>query len=382
MIEILSNVFSPRSVQDLVLYGIAFIIILLSFSIPCIIKINQFKNKLWSIWRSFEIFLLVALLYFLFFYSIYPKIYQFDGKHIGILLPRFGGVNLSEHLGDKEFNEAMSLELTKVLTKYSEKYEIPGLDTTVQIQPISFLIENKEDALAIMKKYSANIILYGYITKREKLYTFHGYVEIKPFGFIMNVGDNSLFRVEFSYQIGQPEGVRLSFEDSTYNHLVSYSRQIINGALPLLVFHYYSYSSDISCKLIDIIPQIDTSIKNDIIAPYLLYIRAQGFNNNNQLKEALDYYTLSIEASRNYIPKDTNIQLLSIVSKIEIAFIKYEINNNIDSLAKDLEKVFMLDINDKIIIHLLSRFKKYSIEYKIHDYGVEIFLNDDSKEPP
>jgi hypothetical protein len=263
------------------LLGLIFLVSYVSF-----LKIKR-KGKQFRIFTVLLGFIISLLLYPIPIWVI-PHFQKFSNNEFGIILPRFSGADFSEHLGEKQINEAISLELKNTLMEMR-------LDTLASIRTISWVVDSRESAKIIKSRYNAKAILYGYATKLQDSYQLTGWLDVGFVGFINIVPNVDTIRVEFETSVGPK--VSIDFSGSNFN-MKNITQTFIRECLPFMIANLKYKNDEAFVSMVKSLMHYDTDFKENDLSGFLLQNAAERLERTNKLQEAIQVYALSYECFR------------------------------------------------------------------------------------
>jgi|GEM_PF-6694861 len=287
-IKLLGWAISPRTIWDLVVYGLVFAVLSTLF----FVKLGKPENRWSNALKSGSVLGAVSLLYVLSFAYIIPIFQRFPEDTAGILIARFSGHTLQENLGGQNLNEAICQTIQSLLPEYEAKMDLPGVNAAIGVRAISWEVDSEKEAASMRRKYRASAILWGSVMRLGNEAKITGGFDLEPLTFFLEGASLKGVGEVFNLSIG-PE-ISLGLSDSGYN-LPSIGRTIVNDFLPILATKVYPRQPQLAVTLIEKMPSIDSSCKYIEYGGFLLFFAAQTFDELGQADKAVEYYGISFD---------------------------------------------------------------------------------------
>lgn len=274
----LAKFISPESDFDIFINSILIAIAVILFVIFAIIfKKVRIRYILFSI--------IIGIFYYMAFIWIIPSINSFQTAKVGIIISRFSGSLLEEHLGDKRFNEVLETNLRHILA-------LRRLDTLVLVKATSMKATNKDEAQKIKDRYNADIVIWGEIIKLKDNANLLIFVNPGNMSFVCARPDKEL--MEISVNMKYSENYDISFSDTIYN-IQQILDTIIDVSLIDIAAEISSFDLYTCEEILLSIPLLSEKLKNRASEPFILQQVAFASARRGDTIKALTLYSNSFK---------------------------------------------------------------------------------------
>jgi len=247
--------------------------------------------KIFATWKVFKIWIpiLIFISTFIILYpirvSIIPCFQKFSDDEFGIMFPRFSGVDLSDHLGEKRINEEICLLL-------ANKLEIMRLDSLTSLKVISWIVDNNKNAEKMKIKYNAGAIFYGNAIKLRDSYQLEAWLDVGIIGFIYTIPNVDTIRVEFDTRTGPK--LLVKFTDQGHN-LENIIQTFIRDCLPFMTAKIRYRNEEIFLSMVKLLNQYDKNFEENELSGFLYQGAANLLEKEGEIDEAMEFYALSFD---------------------------------------------------------------------------------------
>lgn len=283
LIRFIARAIYPESAADLVIYSMVIFILVAG---ACY-KLGGFSPKM-RLRKLVPIPFcasVAVIIYLVSFFWIFPTINRFAKSEDGILLANLSGPRLVELIGTSPLNSRIAAEVRMELLEL-------GLDTIVNVRSISWIVTSDKEANYFMRRYCANAILWGTVTKLDKS---------AEFQLIYNAGSiwidlkmPGISQAKIGFDLYTKGNFSLYLDNPRYN-LNSLVRQIVLDFLPTIATINLYKNPEISIDLIKKLPSLDRTILDHPVAGFLLLGAAEALTRLNREAEAMDVYANSYQ---------------------------------------------------------------------------------------
>ncbi|MBU8932698.1 MAG: hypothetical protein KOO62_01705 [candidate division Zixibacteria bacterium] len=294
VLDFVENAWAPESLSDLLIWDIVFVFIVLFI----VLKYRIISRTSTSYYRFAEFAAAGVIAHCILVVSVIPYTQRFEDDQVGILFPRFSGIEMGDNLGDIRLNEALGDEIAARLLELEDKMDLVSIADMVQVRSVSWVVESEEQSDALREKYKAKAILWGSVRKQQS-----DYMVSANF-----IGDVTAFGMELSWfppdtvkyyicsgPIFGDEPYRLSFSDTLPDQIASFARKVINNVLPDMAIAVQAKDPVLAARIIEMLPSLDPWYTRSDQAPFLLSAAAQWWLSEDSVEKAMEYFSLSYE---------------------------------------------------------------------------------------
>jgi hypothetical protein len=184
---------------------------------------------------------------------------------------------MEEQFGNKQFHEILETNLKHRLRWHK-------LDTLVAVLSVAYVPSDSEEAMALMEKYNADVILWGEVTQLDNGASVLSELRTNPIVF----GAVGLGVTDYKIGLTIVKAGRypLSFDDSTFN-LESFVKKVIDGAVFPIAAQVAQLDQAAADKFIIGHPEIAEEAASYSEAPFVLGAAAGAFERAGEPEVAL-----------------------------------------------------------------------------------------------